>query len=104
MIISELKADNNYIYADFWQGIWRSPLYSACPQDIVHTSANNPYSIYSPGTQFHSASNTITTSRAFMGSNNTNINYSVGNYVEFLEGFEAKINTFIEAKTNGCPD
>lgn len=102
--VVDIEVSNGSVYAGtYGRGLWRSDQFSACPPSLILTQANDPNPT-NPGTQFHSASNFIFSSRILPNSISTNINYRAGNQVDLLTGFEAKHGAFFEVKTGDCPN
>jgi hypothetical protein len=104
--IFDLRISGAYIYAGtHGRGIWRSELYSVCPLTLNLTPANETITnIFAPGTQVHSASVSLTSTRVYNGSVGTNINYNATNFVDLKEGFEIKKDAYLEVKNKGCPN
>lgn len=103
--VTSLKIYGGFIYAGtFGRGIWRSPIFSSCPENLTLTQANDPGTIYNHGKQIHHASNSITNSRIISGTFGTDAIYTSGNFIDFTDGFQGLTGTFIEAKIGGCPE
>jgi photosystem II stability/assembly factor-like uncharacterized protein len=104
--VKDIRLSSSHVYAGtFGRGIWRSELYSSCPPTLALTPANETVTnIFAPGTQVHSASISLTSTRIYNGSVGTNINYNAANFVELKEGFEIKKDAYLEVKNKGCPD
>lgn len=104
--VFDIKLNATHVYiGTFGRGIWRSELYTFCPEDLNLTQANETITnIYSPGTQVHSAENYIISTRQYLGSVGTNINYNATQFVDLKDGFEIKKDAFLEVKNKGCPN
>lgn len=104
-LVLDLEIRDGYVYAGtHGRGIWRSPVYSHCPATINLTQGNDPGNPFSPGTQYHYASNSITSTRIIEGDLlDTEIYYISENKTDLLPGFIAK-NGFFVAKVGDCPD
>jgi photosystem II stability/assembly factor-like uncharacterized protein len=103
--VTSLKIFGGFIYAGtYGRGIWRSPIFSSCPENLTLTQANDPGTIYNHGKQIHHASNSITNSRIISGTFGTDAIYTSGNFIDFTDGFQGLTGTFIEAKIGGCPE
>lgn len=104
VMVTDMEISGGYLYAaTYGRGVWRSPLYSACPTTLVLTPANDDSNPFSPGTQFYHASTNIQSTRVIKGGVGTEIYYRAGNRMDMLPGFEARVNNFWEAKVEGCP-
>jgi hypothetical protein len=104
--VQDIKLSSTHVYAGtFGRGIWRSELYTFCPEYLTLTPANETITnIYAPGTQVHSADVTLTSTRQYSGSVGTNIYYNAPQFVELKTGFEIKKDAFMEVKNKGCPN
>jgi hypothetical protein len=104
--VQDIKLSSTHVYAGtFGRGIWRSELYTFCPEYLTLTPANETITnIYAPGTQVHSADVTLTSTRQYSGSVGTNIYYNAPQFVELKTGFEIKKEAFLEVKNKGCPN
>jgi len=103
--VTDLEISNGYVYAGtHGRGIWRSPKYTSCPFSLTLTQANDPGNPLSIGTQYHHASNNLTSTRINSGRLGTEIYYTAGNWTDLEPGFEAKAGVFFNVKVDGCPN
>jgi photosystem II stability/assembly factor-like uncharacterized protein len=104
--VEEIQLNSTHVFAGtYGRGVWRSELYNPCLASLNLTPANETFTnIYSPGTQEHSASVSIQSTRVYNGSVGTNIYYNGGQFVDLKPGFEIKTDAFMEVKNKGCPD
>ncbi len=103
--IEDMVLTDNYIYAGtYGRGIWRSPHFGTCPVASLLTPANDPSPSYSTGTQAHSASFSIVSTRILSGGFGTHVKYSAGNYVRLDPGFHAKSQNELIVVLDGCPN
>ncbi|MDF1699079.1 MAG: hypothetical protein P1U56_24715 [Saprospiraceae bacterium] len=103
--INDMKIDNGYLYVGTWgRGMWRTPLYTQCPNENLLTIANDPSNIYHTGSQVYHANTAIVSERIITGGLGTNVQYNAGNYVRMDPGFHAKALSTFQAKIEGCPE
>jgi hypothetical protein len=101
----DLKIYGGYLYAGtFGRGMWRSGLYSNCPQELNLTQANDPAMGGNTGTWFYSAQNNIVSERIIDGGFGTSVNYRAGYSIRLDPGFHAKATNAFQADMSGCPD
>ena len=86
------------------RGIWRSPKFTDCPYSLTLTAANDLSNPLSIGTQYHHASNDLTSYRIMSGGLGTNVYYTAGNRIDLKPGFQANSGVYFEVKVDGCPD
>lgn len=96
-----INPTNNTISAGtYGRGLWRSPLYSSCVQNINLTNSLIP----NKGLYHYSSSISIRSNISYGQDLGTEIHYKAGDYVDLLDGFYFGPNQFFEAKTGPCPD
>ena len=102
--VYDLKIQGGYLYAAlFGNGVWRSPLIAACPNNLTITNANLPYDPYNIGIRAHEAEISITsTLSSIVPSLGTDIRFSAGGSVLFTEGFEMRSGIEFLAEIGGC--
>ncbi len=103
--VEDMKITDNFLYVGtYGRGLWRSAHFGTCPNNLTLTIANDPSPSYSTGTQVHSASGNITSTRILSGGFGTHVRYSAGGYIRLDPGFHAKKNNELTAVPDGCPD
>lgn len=92
----ELDVANNEIFAaTYGRGIWKSDLYTPCPQNVFHT-ANTV------GQEYYEASGTITSTTTIQGGIGTKVTYNTGNEIVLSDGFFVKEGSALYAYVSGC--
>ncbi|WP_435355030.1 WD40/YVTN/BNR-like repeat-containing protein [Emticicia sp. SJ17W-69] len=92
----ELDVANNEMFiATFGRGIWKSDLYTPCPQNVFHT-ANTV------GQEYYEASGTITSTTTIQGGIGTKVTYNTGNEIVLSDGFFVKEGSVLYAYVSGC--
>ncbi len=103
--VFDMKVSGGILYVGtHGRGLWKSPTFSSCPENITLTTANDPSNPYNPGTQFYHASNSINSSRLIGGGIGSDIHYQSGNFTDLVPGFWVKAESSLEVKVGGCPD
>jgi hypothetical protein len=83
--------------ATYGRGIWASPLYAGCTQNITLTKND-----YSKGDDYEQASNNIISTENIPGSVGDSVTYNAGNFVRLDTGFECKSGGELYAFIKGC--
>lgn len=92
----ELDVPNNEIFAaTYGRGIWKSDLYTPCPQTVTH-SANTV------GQEYYEASGTIISTATTQGGIGTKVTYNTGNEIVLSDGFFVKEGSAMYAYISGC--
>lgn len=104
VIVNEMEINttsNKLVAGTFGRGIWQTKLYgqNACPFSITLNNSNNPPSSVS---QFHSASDHVTSTATIYQSIGATVTYKAGNYVLLQEGFETEPDVEFEALLGPC--
>ncbi|MDF1696051.1 MAG: hypothetical protein P1U56_09480 [Saprospiraceae bacterium] len=102
--VEDIEIDGGYLtIGTHGRGIWRAPLYNACPYSLNLTNGNDPSNALAIGRQDYHVLNSLTSTREIQGVH-AEVYYSTENYIDLKPGFIAKSYTFLEAKVDGCPD
>lgn len=83
--------------ATYGRGIWESPLYGGCTQNITLTKND-----YSKGVDYEQASNNIISTEVINGTLGDSVTYNAGNFVRLDTGFECKAGGELHAFIKGC--
>jgi len=90
-LLFELRA------ATYGRGLWESPLYAGCTQNITITKND-----YRKGDDYEQASNNIISTAFISGSVGDTVTYNAGNFVRLDTGFECKAGGELHAFIKGC--
>ena len=104
-IAKDFQFENGHIYvATFGRGVWKSDLYTSCPDTYVLTDANDPSPVSSTGVQLYRASNLLTSERSILGGAGTDVTYTAGDRVRLMPGFLVKQGNIFKAGIGDCLD
>jgi hypothetical protein len=84
------------------RGVWESPMFAVCEQDLILTIGNDPGSNGFSGQQYYEAAQTISSTRDVIGGAGTDVEYRAGDYVSLLPGFEVKDQSEFRAVNGPC--
>jgi hypothetical protein len=82
--------------------LWRSELYTTCPNYYYLVQSNDPSNPNSTGYQFYESSDSIMSSRTITGGIGTDVTYKANNYIRLTTGFNAKKDNLFTAKLGPC--
>ncbi|NQU35008.1 MAG: hypothetical protein HQ521_17415 [Bacteroidetes bacterium] len=105
VIVNELEINttDNLIYAaTYGRGLWKSALYTVCPNYYSLTPENDPSNPNYTGVQHYEASGFILSTRSIVGGHGTDVVYEAGEYIDLKAGFVVKQGNKFEALTDGC--
>ena len=105
VLAKDFQFENGHIYvATYGRGVWKSDLYTACPDTYILTEANDPSPLNSTGVQVYKATNLINSTRTIFGGAGTDVKYTAGNRVRLSPGFQARTGNMFRADIGGCMD
>jgi hypothetical protein len=101
--IMDLEIGNGLLTcATYGRGRWVTNLYGTCTATLSLTQANDPSNSNSTGSQYYTASDSITSTRIVTGGAGTDVTYRAANSVTLKPGFNAKENNLFRAMLGPC--
>lgn len=96
VIVTDIELTNEYIYAGtYGRGIWRSLLYSNCPQTANYVLSYNNERVFQ-------AAQSITSSGTIIGTVGSNVWMQAGGFVQLNPGFHAQSGSIFTARNAPC--
>jgi hypothetical protein len=90
----------------FGRGMWESPLYVTCAENVLLTAPLPVSGIFlgpeGPGYVYHKASNNLSSNKIIDGGVGTNVTYQAGHMVALTTGFVAAENSIFRAFNSPC--